>query len=436
MGRTTRRTVLRRSAATLGAAALGYTDATDLPRRRSMFVAAEDEQPLSVAMLDAHALQMEPLLEALSDSLGFNVEVTMLAYGELYSQLSLALTQRAATFDVVSLDDAWIPQFASFLSPLSQSQKYLSQVPAIVSALSRFPEEAAPCGLPWLGNVQFFVSRPDWLADLGLQQPETWDEATATASAVTYSIGEDEELAGFAIETLSLHQILDSFLPILRGYGKELIDPETTVPQLDTPEALAAVTVFQELAVMSPEESAATGEPSNTDRFESGTVAMMANFWATGVLASSTVEQVRSSGPIACEMQPAQGGIARHSMTGVWLLGIPSGCLQPDRARDFIEWLISPQTQRSLIDVQLPPAFAPAFADDAMIDVQPLLPQLLDLLASSTPRPRSPYYPQLELLLARELNEMLAGDQTGEEALRNANLAMREFLAREGVLDA
>jgi hypothetical protein len=88
-----------------------------------------------------------------------------------------------------------------------------------------------------------------------------------------------------------------------------------------------------------------------------------------------------------------------------------------------------------MVEAALPPVSAPVYADNALIDAQPHLPQLLDLLAGSQPRPRSPFYPQLELLLATELASLLDSQQTGEEAIRKANIAMREFLVREGVLE-
>jgi multiple sugar transport system substrate-binding protein len=245
----------------------------------------------------------------------------------------------------------------------------------------------------------------------------------------------DDDLAPFAISSLTPHQVVNSFLPILRGFGKELIDPETSIPQLDTPEALDAVMVFQQLAAMSPVESAATGAPNNVERFQVGSVAMMSNFWSAEMLAADEFEAVGSAGLIGCSPQPAQSGVERRSMSGIWIAAIPIGSEQPDRARVFLEWLLSVETQRAMVGAALPPVSAPTYADDELIETRPYLPQLLDLLAGSTPRPRSPYFPQLELLLAAELDTMLDGLQTGEDALRNANLAMREFLAREGVLE-
>ncbi len=397
-------------------------------------VAAQGDSPLTVAMLDVHAEPLEPLIQSYADEMGSGIDVTPLAYGDLYSQLSLTLTQRSTTFDVVSLDDPWIPQFSSFLTPVDLPSQMSDVVVPVASALARFPADATPCGLPWLGDSQFLVTRPAWLKHDGLQAPASWDETAAIAGAIATTLAPDSGLAGFAISSLGPHQIVDSFLPILRGYGKDLIDPVTSVPLLDTAAALEAVQVFQQLAAMSPTESPATGEPSNTKRFQAGSVAMMSNFWASGLLVAGEVEAARNSGPIVCAMQPAQQGSERRSMTGVWIAGIPVGSERPERARSFLEWLVSPATQRAMVEVMLPPVAAPVYVDDALIDAQPHLPQLLDLLAASTPRPRSPYYAQLELLLASELSSMLAGEQTGEIAAGNANLAMREFLVREGVL--
>ena len=399
-------------------------------------VVAQDDTPLSVALLDSHAERMKPLIDEYASQIGIEIEITPLAYGELYSQLSLALTQRSPAFDVVSLDDPWIPQFASFLTAIDSDNHLSDDVVPVANAVSRYPEDAMPCGLPWLGDSQFLVTRPAWLERTALEPPVTWSETTDTAAVLADQLPVDDELAAFAISTLNPHQIVDSFLPILRGCGKELIDPETSVPQLDTPEALEAVGYFQQLAALSPLESSATGEPSNMQRFDAGEIAMMSNFWASGLLASVGVQSTQKAGPIACDLQPAQAGIERRSMTGVWIAGIPIGSERPGEALDFIEWLVSTSTQRAMVELTLPPVLAPVYADDALIDAQPHLPQLLDLLAGSQPRPRSPYYPQLELLLATGLASLLDGQKTCEDAVRDANIAMREFLAREGVSES
>lgn len=425
-----RRTFLGGAAGLIAAGALEYPKSKGPGGRRAK---AQDDS-LSIAMLEVHAERLEPLIDAYAEQTDIDCAITPLAYGELYSQLSIALTQRSPDFDVVSLDDSWVPQFASFLQPFERLSATSSIVVPIAQELARYPSDATPCGVPWLGNAQFMVMRSDWLERFDQPEPSTWDETIEAASAITAALEPNEELAAFGISTLTPHALIDSFLPVLRGFGKDLIDPETSIPQLDTPEALGAVAVFQQLAAMSPVESAATGEPTNIDRFGSGELAMMSNFWSSDLLQATGGEGGRIAGPIGCAQQPAQASIDRRSMPGVWIAAIPVGSERTDRAREFVEWLVSLESQLAMVDALLPPIAAPAYVDDALIDRQPHLPQLLDLLAGATPRARSPYYPQLELLLATELERMLDGELTGEDAMRAANLAMREFLSREGVL--
>lgn len=430
----TRRNVLGAMASLVGVAAPFQAAASPGESRSSALVSNDEKTTLTVALLESHWEALQELADAYAESEGFEIDAYPLPYGELYSQLSLALTQQAPTFDVVSLEDPWIPQFASFLAPIDVPSDLIDGFVPIAAALSRYPDGAPPCSLPWVGDAQFFGARLEWLDRSEVSAPETWDDVLSTAAIMSANIEPDSGQASFAISTLSGQDLVRSFLPILQGYGKALIDQETSVPQLDTPEALAAIETFEALAQLSPPESSAPGEPSNVDRFESGQVAMMSNFWSCNLLQSGSVEQVSAVGPIDSTTQPAQLGIPRQTMTGVWLLGIPRGSIYPDEARKLLQWLAGDEAQRQLPERLLPPVRRALYSDAELISAEPALPLLLELLESATPRPRSPFYPQLEQLLAAELGNVLAGEKTGAEALKDTNVAIREFLVREGVL--
>src|SRR5690349_3222950 len=78
----------------------------------------QQDEPLSIALLDRHWEVLEAPVGAYADASGVEIQASPYQFDELYSQLSLALTQRADTFDVAFLADPWVPQFASFLAPL------------------------------------------------------------------------------------------------------------------------------------------------------------------------------------------------------------------------------------------------------------------------------------------------------------------------------
>ena len=395
---------------------------------------AEDQPGLAVAMLDRHWEAIEDLVDAYTSDAGIELKVTPLGYDELYTQLSLALTQRASTFDVVLMADPWIPQLASFLNPLEVTSDEADAFVPTSFELGRYPAESQACALPWLGETQFFVLRPEWLDSASQTPPETWDETVECATAIAGQLEPDGELAAYGIRSLDDHQVVESFLPVLRGYGKDLIDGETSVPQLDTDEALAATQAFLELAALSPGESAAVDAQDNAERFGAGQIALMANFWSSDLLTARTASS--EAGPLASTLQPAQSEADHQAMTGVWMAGIPSGSLLPDDARAFLGWLTGLDLQMQLPELSLPPVRTDVLQDAVLTEQFPDLPVLLDMLERATSRPRSPFYPQLEQLVAAELQRALAGEQSGDEAMKNANVALRQFLVREGVLTA
>jgi len=389
---------------------------------------------LAIALLDVHWQLLKPLAAQFTEISGIEIAATALDYDDLYGQISLALTQRASTFDVVFLVDPWIPQFASFLAPIELPSSLVDAMAPVAIDLSRFPEASRSCAMPWLGEIQCFALRADWLASVGQQPPESWDEVVQTAAAVAAGIDPESDLAAFGTRTQMGHDLVESFLPILRGYGKAVVDPETSVPQLDTPPALAAMQTFLELVGYGPIESAATGEPTNAERFAAGKLSMMANFWSSDLLAARAGDASSDAGPIVCGLQPSQPGVLRQSMTGFWFAGLPVGSVQPEPARAFVDWLASESVQRMLPGAALPPIRLDVLNDEELGATYPDLPEMGTMLERAMPRPRSPFYPQLVQLLATELQKAVSGDVSGADALKNANLAIRQFLVREGVI--
>ena len=215
-----------------------------------------------------------------------------------------------------------------------------------------------------------------------------------------------------------------------------MIDPLTNAPQLDPPEALAAMDTFLARWPFSPVESAEAGSSSNAERFEAGQICMMSNFWSSELLAAGALGDAPASGPLASTLQPAQTGIDRKAMTGIWLAGIPVGSVSQDSARAFLSWMSSLDLQAELPSISLPPVRVDVFDDTSLVVQVPELPALRAILGAADPRPRSPFFPQLEQILASALQSVVSGEAAGAAAMQDANVALREFLVREGVLAA
>ena len=139
--RLNRRTLLKGTAAAGAAVALGPIS------KRSTFAAPAFLQGTNIvlALTNDDAPKVQPLLDDYSKKNNVSIEVQQNPYAGLQQKLTLALTQGTGDYDVVSMDDPWMPQFAGGkfrLEPPRLSQRFDSVLSEIVQ---KFQENPSCC---------------------------------------------------------------------------------------------------------------------------------------------------------------------------------------------------------------------------------------------------------------------------------------------------
>jgi multiple sugar transport system substrate-binding protein len=225
-----------------------------------------------------------------------------------------------------------------------------------------------------------------------------------------------------------------SFLPVLRGYGKDIFD-ENWEPQLETPEAMQAITTHLALAKLAPPGVETMMHAINGQNMSQGVIAQSADIWPDLLLQIFDPEISKVIGKIEIGAQPAQEGVQSSNVAGNWLLGIPEGSHNAEAALDFILWFTAAEQQKRLLLEQNIPATRISVMEDAeAIEQLPFLPGLLTAGRNAVPRPRTPHYNAVEAIYGRYVAEAIAGQISGEEAMTNSNKEIRELMVREGVL--
>ncbi len=401
----------------------------------------QDGGEITFALTADDVAKIQPLLDEYEATTGTRVNTAPAPYGELYTQLNVTLTQAGDAYDVVSLDDPWIPQFAGGgfllnLEELMQAQGLALDedfVPEL-AALGDFPPGTGIVGIPWVGNVQVFAWRTDVLEELGASVPATWDDVLALATQISEERGADG-LYGIGVRGQPGNPAATSFLPVLRGYGTDLIDPETSEPQLETDAAMAAIETHLALAQQAPPGIETVGHAENGINLYSGAIAMSGDIWPDQLLQAFDPELSQVVGMIEVGPEPAQEGVKPANMTGNWLLGIPEGSANPERALEFITWFTSAEIQKRLVlENNIPATRISVLEDPEAVEQLPFLPGMLAAGRNALPRPRTPFYGALEEIYGRYVAQAIAGQTDGESAMRDANAEMRDLLVREGVL--
>ncbi len=417
---------------------------TGAASKRSAFAAPAFLQGSTVvfALGQDDAPKIQPLVDEYSSANNVTIELQPNPFASLLEKLTLNLTQATGAYDIVSMDDPWMPQFAGgqFLMNLQElmDQRGMAVdedfVPELL-ALGDFPAGTGLRGIPWVGNVQVFAWRTDVLEDMEIAKPETWDDVLAAAQAITDARGA-EGLYGIGLRGQAGNPAATSFLPVLRGYGTDLFD-ENWEPQLETPEALAAMETQLALAKLAPPGVENVGHAENGINMYEGIIAQSGDIWPDQLLQIYDPELSKVVGMVDIGGEPAQEGVSPANMTGNWLLGIPEGSQNAEAALDFIVWFTAPEQQlRLLMDQNIPATRFSVLENPEAVEKLPFLPGLLAAGRNALPRPRTPYYNAVEAIYGRYVAEAIAGQISGEEALTNANTEIRDLMVREGVLAA
>lgn len=379
----------------------------------------------------------EPMRDMINEglaqqALGFEVQWIEFPYSDLYTKIVQNGQANAADFDIIMLDDPWIPQFAAsgWLVNMTAMgyEPDADLVPATV-APGYWPPQSGPrvpgfesdepqlYALSVIGDTQIFFYRTDLLD----KAPETWSDIQNIAETMADPANGKYVLA---IRGVRGNPIVTEWFPYLYSHNGAIFDDSWNVT-VNSPEAVAALQLFVDLLPYEPEGVAAY------DSGEQGACYLQGNCitnieWTGWILQAEDPEKSAVVGKTGWTTTPAQ---ERHaSQLGTWMMGIASGSTQQEAALQFMQWAVSEETQHELATRKGVPVRTSVFTDEALQADYPWLPVILDALNNSVMRPRTPDWAQVEDLLGLHLNKAVIGEEGVQEALDNAASDITELL--------
>ena len=426
----------------VSASALRQSSVSSTPDTRVTFGTSYIEQKeLTLALLNTDQPAIQPLLDDYRNQTGVTIKTVVDSYDDIYTKISISLTQSTGAFDIVSLDDPWMPQFAGgdFLVDLSERMdrdgvKVESDFLPAFLGLCQYPEESNLRALPWIGNVQLFAWRRDILASLGVAPPKTWVETLNLATQITAGQS-GNGVYGVGLRGRAGNPAATTFLPVLQGFGKDLFDPGSNEPQLNSRDAIAAMEMLIALKDQAPPAVDKTGHSEMTSNLLNGSIAMSADLWPDQLFRASDSEESSVAGLLEFGIQPSDGLNRVSNATGSWLLGIAGGSKNQELAAEFIYWFTAPEQQkRLLLEQKISPTRSSVLTDREVLDRYPFVLGLLTSIRRSKPRLRTPYFRALEEICGGFVSQALTGQLTAKQAMTNANTQITSLLEREGVL--
>lgn len=362
---------------------------------------------------------------------GTKVEAVQAPYANEFEQGANAGATKSGVFDIILMDDPWIPFFAEngHLEDLTAFFKAAgvkgpdSDFLSKSLAVCRNPYNTGPyvC-LPYVGNAQMFFYDAAKYKEAGVDAPKTWDDVLKASKKLTESGG--GRYFGYVFRGGQGNPVVADFMPIFWSYGADMFNADRTKVTIDTPEGAAAMKTFMALRDVSPKGVESYNANEVGTALAAGAAASSIN-WPNWVATFEDPSQSKMVGKISYSPIPA-GTKPGSSEIGHWTMGIMSASKNKQEAFDFMMWATSAEQIKISATRGNPPVRTSVFTDPELTSQEKFrhYPVLMEAIQASTPRPRHPKWPEIENAFGIELSKAVAGTITPEQALKNAQEAV------------
>ena len=365
---------------------------------------------------------------------GVRMHVVELPYANLFEKQLVDLVSATGAYDVIMLDDPWFPRYVQGdrltpLEPLFEQRGLPGPdsdfLPACLAVCRHPYRTGALFALPYVGNSQLFFYRRDLFDKYGLKAPAIWSEVLRAARVISEG---EAGMYGYVMRAAQGNAVVADFMPLLWAFGAEMFDADGK-PAVNSPQGVAALEFMLELGRFTPPGYASFNADEVNAHLLQGTAVMSIN-WPAWVPAVDDPSKSRVVGKIAFAPIPGEknSGVAE---IGNWLLAIPRGSRNPERAFDFLLWATSAEQMKISALRGNPPTRLSVFQDPELLEQYRSYPVQLQSLRSSRPRPRTPRWNEVENAFGVYLSKANAGELSAAEAMQRANAEIAKIVKRQ-----
>jgi multiple sugar transport system substrate-binding protein len=369
---------------------------------------------------------------------GVDLTIVESPYDDLYTKLVNSFKANDATYDLVMMDDPWMPKFGTDSSLVELGGLGISKdadIAQVVWDVGTWPPPrgAVPptekgktpglFGVTIVGNVEMFMYRKD----LTPTAPASYDDVLANAKAQNKS-----GVAGYLIRGKATNPVVADFLPILWSFGGDVFDDNWNVV-FDNQQSLAAVNFLLSDLKSVGQADPASSDAADRDRLMAAGQGYQSSVWPgevnTAVLGEGTTVKDKVAF-IPIPKGPSGKGVG---MMGNWMLGIPKASKNQQAAADFIKWMLQADTQKTYAQNNGIPSRTSVLKDSSLAAANPYFPVLADALqAPPNWRPRTDQWNAVEKILGTHLNAGLAGTETAQDVVTKASTEVRTLMKGAG----
>ena len=345
------------------------------------------------------------------------VNLTFVAYEELSPKI--LTSAKSGGYDVILGDCIWPAQFAQagMVLDLTDKVSALNLSDIYQGALDSVTYKGRYYGIPWLNDVKYLFYNEKMLNDAGFTAPpKTWDELLTQAQAM-----KDKGIVDYPIawSWSQAECLICDYTAIAGGFGGRFVDADNN-PTLNSDANKAALDFMVgsiQSGITNP-KSLEMIEDDVLSTFVSGNAAFALN-WTYMYNAAKDTTQSSVADNVRITTIPGTAAAASATVNGGMPLMITSGSQHPDQAWDYALYLSSIDVQKRYAKSALP-IWKSLYTDESVVNTNAAVVEAskaqYDFIVN---RPQVPYYNELSTSMQAELQNVLLGNETSQDALNN-----------------
>ena len=371
---------------------------------------------------------IQSFIPAFTEATGITVNVTETPYGEAHQKLLLSVQTGQGQYDVAQFDNTFLAPYgaAGVMQPLDAwiggSAEYdIADFAPGQQDYGKYGGQTLGLTLSTEPMIQWY--RKDIYEELGLTPATTWDEYVANARAIEEAGRGDGHILGWGPNSSWW------FMTLIWSFGGQLYD-ENLVPQVNSPEAVQAITFFRDSLAYGPEGGISATGDDVTIKFLStdiGAMIQYSGYW--GMALDPTIPNPTS----VIGTAPMPKGAADITHLAGWNIGIPADAPNAEAAWKFLEFVLGKSNAVNYLNAGAAAIGRKSISDNAdLLAVHPYLPLLNIPDTSRIERyPQLRVWPEMEKAILDALPAILNGEVEVQAGLDALNEALVPILAAE-----
>ena len=369
----------------------------------------------------AYGESLEAMLPAFEEEHNVDIEVMLMSFDDLHTGIALDAVNEVGTYDLCMVDGSWMAEFTENGVLANLSELGYSFDEDIIPATTEICMVDDDIYLaPYYGNVTVMMYNKQLLADAGYA-PEDIDSFADIQDIAQKTRAADPNKNGFLIRGGSADNILSDFLPHLVAHGGWVVD-ENNNPTVNTPEFKAAMEDYLALynvgGTLDKDDIVASVTSGET------ALAQIWPGWYTPT-ADGPADYTTIPTKLTDDSQPLDA----VALQGVWCIGIPDNAPNKELALELLEYVMSPQVQLESIEHDGVPCRYSCLTDPTVLETYPHLETVCGALETGVYRPVIEEWTEFTNILGTEMDNVIQGTKTLDEALSYAQEQLEQLMA-------